>query len=128
MLVPYLDDIVETLVKAFQTYQDKNLLILYDASGTLASAVGLELAQPKYVQALVTPIMLKFDQVQGNSRTLLGLLECLSHLTHNLGEALLPIIPKICERCMQYVMTGSPWRLPGHESKYCSRQTGPRLR
>ena len=35
-LVPYLGFILETLVFAFQKYQHKNLLILYDAIGTLA--------------------------------------------------------------------------------------------
>ncbi len=33
-LVPYLGFILETLVYAFQKYQQKNLLILYDAIGT----------------------------------------------------------------------------------------------
>jgi hypothetical protein len=32
-LVPYLGFILETLVYAFQKYQQKNLLILYDAIG-----------------------------------------------------------------------------------------------
>ncbi len=39
-LVPYLGQILETLVAAFQRYQAKNLLILYDAVGTLADSVG----------------------------------------------------------------------------------------
>ncbi|ESO89565.1 hypothetical protein LOTGIDRAFT_175852, partial [Lottia gigantea] len=39
-LVPYLSFILETLVYAFGKYQHKNLLILYDAIGTLADSVG----------------------------------------------------------------------------------------
>ena len=39
-LVPYLHYILETLVYAFSKYQHKNLLILYDAIGTLADSVG----------------------------------------------------------------------------------------
>lgn len=39
-LVPYLPNILETLVYAFSKYQHKNLLILYDAIGTLADSVG----------------------------------------------------------------------------------------
>ncbi len=39
-LVPYLGFILETLVYAFSKYQHKNLLILYDAIGTLADSVG----------------------------------------------------------------------------------------
>ncbi|KAJ8345845.1 hypothetical protein SKAU_G00300380 [Synaphobranchus kaupii] len=39
-LVPYLSFILDTLVFAFGKYQHKNLLILYDAIGTLADSVG----------------------------------------------------------------------------------------
>lgn len=39
-LVPYLHYILDTLVFAFGKYQHKNLLILYDAIGTLADSVG----------------------------------------------------------------------------------------
>lgn len=45
-LVPYLSFILDTLVFAFSKYQHKNLLILYDAIGTLADSVGHHLNQP----------------------------------------------------------------------------------
>ena len=45
-LVPYLGYILETLVFAFSKYQHKNLLILYDAIGTLADSVGHHLNKP----------------------------------------------------------------------------------
>lgn len=45
-LVPYLSFILDTLVFAFGKYQHKNLLILYDAIGTLADSVGHHLNQP----------------------------------------------------------------------------------
>lgn len=38
--MPYLAFILDTLVFAFSKYQHKNLLILYDAIGTLADSVG----------------------------------------------------------------------------------------
>lgn len=44
-LVPYLSFILDTLVFAFGKYQHKNLLILYDAIGTLADSVGHHLNQ-----------------------------------------------------------------------------------
>ncbi|KTG36519.1 hypothetical protein cypCar_00026644 [Cyprinus carpio] len=47
-LVPYLSFILDTLVFAFGKYQHKNLLILYDAIGTLADSVGHHLNQPKW--------------------------------------------------------------------------------
>jgi len=106
-LVPYLDGIVQTLVRAFQYYQAKNLLILYDAVGTLADAVGSELNVPKYVQALMVPLMDKFDKTADNDRSIIALFECLSMLAHNLGESLLPVVPKIQERCVRLIVSGA---------------------
>lgn len=45
-LVPYLGDILHVLVTAFGRYQAKNLLMLYDAIGTLADSVGNHLNKP----------------------------------------------------------------------------------
>lgn len=39
-LVPYLGDILHVLMTAFSRYQAKNLMMLYDAIGTLADSVG----------------------------------------------------------------------------------------
>lgn len=44
-LVPFLQQILQVLVFAFSKYQAKNLLILYDAIGTLADSVGSYLNQ-----------------------------------------------------------------------------------
>lgn len=51
-LVPYLSFILDTLVFAFGKYQHKNLLILYDAIGTLADSVGHHLNVP--VSTIIT--------------------------------------------------------------------------
>ena len=39
-LIPYLKPILQNLMFAFDKYQAKNMLILYDAVGTLADADG----------------------------------------------------------------------------------------
>ena len=49
-LVPYLGEILQVLVFAFSKYQAKNLLILYDAIGTLADSVGSHLNKPVSMQ------------------------------------------------------------------------------
>ena len=51
-LTPYLEPVLKNLVFAFDKYQHKNMLILYDAAGTLANAVGLALQAPTYVDIL----------------------------------------------------------------------------
>jgi len=106
-LVPYLDDIVQTLVRAFQYYQAKNLLILYDAVGTLADSVGSELDRPQYVQALLCPMIQKFDTVADNDRSIIALFECLSQLAQNLGESFLPAVPRIVQRCVRLILDGA---------------------
>ncbi len=45
-LVPYLGDILKVLMSAFRSYQTKNLIMLYDAIGTLADSVGNHLNKP----------------------------------------------------------------------------------
>jgi len=106
-MVPYLDDIVSTLVRCFQYYQAKNLLILYDAVGTLANSVHGELDKPQYIQALCGPLMAKFDSVADNDRSTVALFECLGTLVQRIGASLLPIVPKLIDRCSRVVVTGS---------------------
>lgn len=106
-LVPYLEDIVRTLVRAFQYYQAKNLLILYDAVGTLADAVGAELDKPQYVQALLEPLVQKFEGVPDNDRSIVALFECLAQLAQNLGVSLMPIVPRITQRCTRLILQGA---------------------
>lgn len=56
-LVPYLSFILDTLVFAFGKYQHKNLLILYDAIGTLADSVGHHLNQPVSTSDVKTSLL-----------------------------------------------------------------------
>lgn len=107
LLVPFLDDIVKTLARAFQYYQAKNLLILYDATGTLAESVGSELAKPKYVEALLNPLAQRFEATADNDRSLISLFECLSSLAQNLGVDFLPIVPRLVQRCSRLIATGA---------------------
>ena len=50
--IPHLEPVLKNLVFTFDKYQHKNMLILYDAAGTLANAVGLALQAPTYVDIL----------------------------------------------------------------------------
>ena len=59
--MPYLGDILQVLMLAFKKYQAKNLLILYDAIGTLADSVGNHLNKEvrcKSVYCLASPLLL----------------------------------------------------------------------
>lgn len=69
-LVPYLAYILDTLVFAFSKYQHKNLLILYDAIGTLADSVGHHLNKPEYIQMLMPPLIQKWNMLKDEDKDL----------------------------------------------------------
>ena len=67
-LVPYLGQILGTLVEAFGRYQAKNLLILYDAVGTLADSVGHYLNAPEYIGLLMPPLIHKWNRLADDDK------------------------------------------------------------
>ena len=80
-LVPYLEPVLKNLVFAFEKYQHKNMLILYDAVGTLADAVGPALQNPAYVDILMPPLLKRWEKLKNSDEDLVPLLEvsCAPH-------------------------------------------------
>lgn len=74
-LVPFLEPILRNLTFAFNKYQLKNLLILYDALGTLADAVGAALGQPSFLAILMPPLIEKWMNLSDDDPDLVPLLE-----------------------------------------------------
>ncbi|XP_071849376.1 transportin-1-like [Apostichopus japonicus] len=99
-LVPYLDTILKTLVFAFGKYQHKNLLILYDAIGTLADSVGHYLNQQNYIELLMPPLIEKWNTLKDEDKDLFPLLECLSSVATALQSGFLPYSKPVYERCV----------------------------
>ncbi|GMS84334.1 hypothetical protein PENTCL1PPCAC_6509 [Pristionchus entomophagus] len=102
-LVPFLPDIIGTLVTAFGYYQARNLLILYDAVGTLADSVGSHLAKDEYMTALMAPLITKLQILPDEDRELFPLLECISSVATALGESFVPFCPIVFTRCASIV-------------------------
>ncbi|KAK0525033.1 hypothetical protein OC834_004616 [Tilletia horrida] len=102
-LTPVLGPILNTLVRAFEKYQRKNLLILYDAIGTLADSVGNELNRPEYVQVLLPPLVQKWQSLDDGDEDLIPLLECMSSVTIAVGPGFLEYSPPVFERCVRIV-------------------------
>ncbi|KAJ2449610.1 hypothetical protein EV183_004790 [Coemansia sp. RSA 2336] len=100
-MVPYIQPVLETLVRAFGLYQRKNMLILYDAVGTLAEAVGPELNQPQYVQRLMPTILERWENLQTYDQHMFPLFECLSAIALGLGPGFRPYSQPIYERSVQ---------------------------
>lgn len=102
-LVPYLNQILSTLVQAFDKYQHKNLLNLYDAVGTLAESVKQHLNQQKYIDILMPPIIKKWNMLNDTERDLFPLLECLSSIAVALCEGFKPYSEAVFRRCLSLV-------------------------
>ncbi|XP_014246166.1 transportin-1 isoform X2 [Cimex lectularius] len=102
-LVPYLGFILETLVYAFTKYQHKNLLILYDAIGTLADSVGHHLNKPDYISMLMPPLIHKWNILKDEDKDLFPLLECLSSIATALQSGFLPYCEPVYKRCVSLV-------------------------
>lgn len=102
-LSPFLEPVLRTLAAAFGKYQQKNLLILYDAIGTLADSVGLALNRPNYVEILMPPLIAKWGELPDDDGQLIPLLECLSSVTIALGPAFAPHSPPVYSRCLKII-------------------------
>lgn len=102
-LVPYLSFILKTLVFAFGKYQHKNLLILYDAIGTLADSVGHHLNKPEYIDLLMPPLIQKWNMLKDEDKDLFPLLECLSSVATALQSGFLPYCEPVYRRCISLI-------------------------
>uniref|UniRef100_A0A8C7T5A3 Transportin-1 n=1 Tax=Oncorhynchus mykiss TaxID=8022 RepID=A0A8C7T5A3_ONCMY len=115
-LVPYLAYILDTLVFAFSKYQHKNLLILYDAIGTLADSVGHHLNKPyniissSYVLSLVPspfsqspPTLFPLPHLYFFLALSSSLSQCLSSVATALQSGFLPYCEPVYQRCVNLV-------------------------
>lgn len=102
-LVPYLGFILKTLVFAFSKYQHKNLLILYDAVGTLADSVGHHLNKSEYINILMPPLIEKWNLLKDDDKDLFPLLECLSSIATALQSGFLPYCEPVYRRCISLI-------------------------
>jgi hypothetical protein len=88
---------------AYAKYQAKNLLILYDAIGTLAETLGHKLNQPEVVNILLPPLVARWNQLHDDDTRLFPLLECLMYIATALGEGFLQYAPPVYARCLRLV-------------------------
>ncbi|EIW71747.1 hypothetical protein TREMEDRAFT_71251 [Tremella mesenterica DSM 1558] len=104
-ITPFLEPILRNLTNAFEKYQQKNLLILYDALGTLADAVGSALGQPLYLEILMPPLIQMWMKLGDDDEGLVPLLECLSSVAIAAGTAFSPYTVPVYQRCVQIINT-----------------------
>lgn len=102
-LVPYLTPILQNLMFAFGKYQAKNLLILYDAIGTLADSIGDALNYPELIAILMPPLIAKWNHLDDHSREILPLFECLAPVAQALGTGFQEFALTVYARCERII-------------------------
>ncbi|CAO3619625.1 unnamed protein product [Mucor fragilis] len=102
-LVPYIYPILTQTNGAFALYRRKNRLILYDALGTLADAVGSQLNQPQFIYLLMPPLISKWNELSDKDADLFPLLECLSNITAALGPGFIQYVEPVLSRCVKLI-------------------------
>lgn len=104
-LNPYLAPILRNLGFAFSKYQTKNLMILYDAVGTLADAVGSALNNQELIGMLMPALISKWQLLEDDDPDLIPLLECMSSVVIAIGEGFVTFCPPVFQRCVTIVHT-----------------------
>ncbi|EQC25300.1 hypothetical protein SDRG_16823 [Saprolegnia diclina VS20] len=105
-LVPYLTPILHNLMFAFGKYQARNLLILYDAIGTLADSVGSYLNRPDLVAVFMPPLIVKWNALPDDNAELFPLLECLTSIASALGAGFQEFAAPVLDRCIRLIENG----------------------
>lgn len=125
-LVPFLEPILRNLTFAFNKYQQKNLLILYDALGTLADAVGPALGQPAFLDILMPPLIEKWMKLSDDDPDLVPLLEVGRSMTVKFERcADLSQVLVICiDRCGRGVCAIHTARLPALRQYHSAHPRG----
>mmetsp|Transcript_18470 Transcript_18470/g.36135 ORF Transcript_18470/g.36135 Transcript_18470/m.36135 type:complete len:916 (+) Transcript_18470:64-2811(+) len=102
-LIPHLKDVLSFLMRAFYMYQTKNLLILYDALGTLAEAVKGGLNNPELVEVLVPPLWNRWEEMNSDDRNLIPLLDCVTAVAGAIGMGFAPFVERVFVKCLQLI-------------------------
>ena len=92
-----------TQVMLLSLFKHKNLLILYDAIGTLADSVGHHLNKQEFIQLLMPPLIQKWNELKDEDKDLFPLLECLSSVATALHSGFLPYAEPVFQRCVSLV-------------------------
>ena len=102
-LAPFLSPVLRALVMAFDKYHQKNMLILYDAVGTLADSVGPALNQPEYIDMLMQPLTARWASLDDTDPDLIPLLECMASVTIAMGPGFQPHAVPVFQRCVNII-------------------------
>lgn len=123
-MAPFLEPVLRNLTYAFSKYQQKNLLILYDAIGTLADSVGDALGQPGYLEILMPPLIDRWQRLGDNDPDLVPLLEVGQSAFRGFSPADVSLVLVLCINCrlskLYYLHTPCLPTMPEHHPHHSS--------
>lgn len=102
-LTPYCVPILQTFIKCFGSYKDRNIFILYDCVQTLAEQVGTALRTQYFIDLLMPSMIDRWGRVSDQSMEIFPLLECLSYIASALGDSFAPFAIPIFARCIRII-------------------------
>jgi len=96
---PYLPALLSALSAAFDQYQARNRLSLYDTTGTLAEYIGYPaLGDPAFSSALLGPLVARWNMLVDFDMDLLPLFECIARVVRSLGSEAHPFSAPLFSR------------------------------
>lgn len=100
LLEMFLTPLLNHFAKCFETYQRRNLVILYDSVQTFVEVMGHDIlaASSQNVEILLTPLLHKWQSLDDNDSSLWPLLECMASVAATLGELFAPYAVPVYER------------------------------
>lgn len=100
-LAPYLEVMLQHFTMCLKKYKHNALITLYDTLQTLVERLPHSLAQQKYAELLLPPLLEKWTQLPDDDRDLWPLLECLASVTAAFGELFAPYAESVFERTVK---------------------------
>ncbi|KAK1863775.1 hypothetical protein I4F81_006329 [Pyropia yezoensis] len=96
---PYLPALLPALTAAFDQYQARNRLGLYDATSTLAEYIGYPaLADPSFSRALLAPLVVRWNMLVDFDMDLLPLFDCIARVVRALMDRAQPFSAPLFSR------------------------------
>lgn len=99
----YVRPLLEHFAKCLQTYQRKNMVVLYDCILTFVDKIGQDVfnSHPDYVSTLLPPLLQHWQALNDTDSDLWPLLECMAAVAATMGEAFAPYAVPVYERAVK---------------------------
>ncbi|CUV07896.1 unnamed protein product [Cryptosporidium hominis] len=103
-LIPFLDDIVNTISGALTVYQYRNLLILCDTISTLCFSVGPNVFSPTFENSLVPLLITKWKSFPIDHPCLVASMDAIAKIFAVVGNKASGFADSILQHCIQNIL------------------------